>query len=154
MRANLWLSAVALTHESGMHKLVAHIILPTRFSTSELDIYHGGRCICIISALTRQICQLGKPLGAPVVRKPKQITLLLTPRVAHQGNTKGTPRHTKSHHHSATPREHQGWHTKAPTQSATKRHRTTQYAHPATLEDADRCISFLCIIVVHKCQDT
>ena len=76
-------SAVALIYESRMQKLVAHIILPTRFSTSKSDIYHGGRCICIISALTHQICQLGKPLGAAVVRKPKQITLRLTPRRHH-----------------------------------------------------------------------
>ena len=126
-------SAVALIYESRMHKLVAHIIWPTRFSTSKSDIYHGGRCICIISALTHQICQLGKPLGAAVVRKPKQITLRLTPRRHHtlppRHTTQLTPRrhltlpprhtkeapkhcttqsHTKEPPHSGTPWHHQG----------------------------------------------
>ena len=41
------------------------------------------QCICIISALTHQICQLGKPWAAAVVRKTKQITLGLTPKHQH-----------------------------------------------------------------------
>ena len=120
-RGEFMVSAVALIYESRMQKLVAHIILPTRFSTSKSDIYHGGRCICIISALTHQICQLGKPLGAAVVRKPKQITLRLTPRrhtkatchtISHQGIAtlchQGTPRRHHTLAHQGTPRHHQG----------------------------------------------
>ena len=42
------------------------------------SVIHPGNRL-IIGALTHQICQLGKPRGAAVVRKPKQITLGFAP---------------------------------------------------------------------------
>ena len=114
-----------------MHKLAARIISPTRFSTSQsagCHIYQRRRCICIISALTHQICQLGKPWGAAVVRKPKQITLGLTPRrtkLCHQGTPALPPRYTKLYHQGVPSSA-----TKAPN-SATKDHRTLPPRHQA-----------------------
>ena len=73
------------------------------------NIYHVRRCISIIGALTHQICQLGKPWAAAVVRKPKQITLGLTPSHI-KFCQQGTPRYTKVHQDtsSSVTKVHQG----------------------------------------------
>ena len=140
---------ISNAYESRKHKLSAQIILATRFSTSlqpqVWQIYHVRRCISIISALTHQICQLGKPWAAAVVRKPKQITLGLTPRHIKTKVHQGTPRHIKLCQ-QGTPKVHQGTPssaTKAHKALATKGHHTMckpTKGRLDTLEEADNSL--------------